>query len=204
VTDHFATLHEPRRPWLESEALKAKFLAISPAAHPDRATGQRARDEAEHRFAELNAAYKCLRETKDRLHHLILLETGHEARQVRQVPQALADLIIPAEQICRDVTAFLADKARATSPLVQAQLFEKGLEWTDRIAAAQQNFRAYRELLDAETQSLNPAWAAADTERHARRAEHLPLVQLENLFRAYSYVTRFQQQLQDRLVQLAI
>jgi len=204
VTDHFAILHEPRRPWLEADALKAKFLAFSPAAHPDHANTPRERETAEHRFAELNAAYQCLRETKERLHHLFVLETGHEAKQVRQVPQALADLIIPAEQICRDVTAFLAEKAKATSPLVQAQWFERALEWTERIMTAQRQFQAYRALLDAEAQSLNPAWAAVDGQFSHRRAEQLPLGQLENLFRAYSYVTRYERQLQERGVQLAL
>ena len=204
MTDNFAILSEPRRPWLDPDALKAKFLGLSPAAHPDRATGARERAAAEHRFAELNAAYQCLREPKDRLHHVVVLETGQEARQVRQVPKALADLIIPAEQICRDVTDFLTEKARATSPLVQAECFERGLEWTERIGAMQQEFQSYRTQLDAEAQSLNPAWAAEDGLRPAERAGQLPLEQLENLYRAYSYVTRYEQQLQERLVQLAI
>jgi hypothetical protein len=36
MQDAFALLNEPRRPWLEAEALKQKFLALSSAVHPDR------------------------------------------------------------------------------------------------------------------------------------------------------------------------
>jgi curved DNA-binding protein CbpA len=204
MTDHFAVLSEPRRPWLEVEPLKAKFLALSAKAHPDRAKDHREREAAVHRFAEINAAFKCLRDAKERLHHLFVLETGQDSRQVRQVPPAIADLIIPAEQLCREATAFLAEKARATSPLVQAQYFQQGLDWTGRIQAMQQRLQVYRDQLDAAVQALNPAWAAVDSVHVSRRAEHLPLAQLEEFFRAYSYVTRFQQQLQERVVQLAL
>ena len=34
MTDAFALLDEPRRPWLDAGALKQKFLPISSAAHP--------------------------------------------------------------------------------------------------------------------------------------------------------------------------
>ncbi|HEY6167277.1 MAG TPA: DnaJ domain-containing protein [Verrucomicrobiae bacterium] len=204
MTDHFVVLSEPRRPWLEVEPLKAKFLTLSGKAHPDRAKDHREREAAVHRFAEINAAYNCLRDTKERLHHLYVIETGNEARQVRQVPPAIADLIIPAEQLCREVSAFLIEKARATSPLVQARHFEQGLEWTERIQTMQLRLRTYREQLDVAVQSLNPAWEAVDSVHVSRRAEKLPLMQLEEFFRAYSYVTRFQQQLQERLVQLAL
>jgi DnaJ-domain-containing protein 1 len=36
VTDYFALLDEPRQPWLDEEALKAKFFALSTSVHPDR------------------------------------------------------------------------------------------------------------------------------------------------------------------------
>ena len=36
MTDAFALLSEPRRPWLDAEALKARFLPLSAAVHPDR------------------------------------------------------------------------------------------------------------------------------------------------------------------------
>ena len=36
MTDNFALLNEPRRPWLEANLLKQKFLALSADFHPDR------------------------------------------------------------------------------------------------------------------------------------------------------------------------
>jgi curved DNA-binding protein CbpA len=204
VTDHFALLNEPRRPWLDAEQLKARFIALSAECHPDRATTPQERAAATARFTELNAAHNCLRDPRERLHHLLLLEGAPDARQVRTVPTAIAELVLPAEQLCREVTAFLSEKARATSPLLQAQFFERGLDWQERIAALQRKLADYRTRLDAATQALNEKWEAAEAVPPVERHIVLPLAQLEELYRAYSYVTRFQQQLQERFVQLAL
>ena len=55
MTDYFFLLDEPRRPWLEPEAVRAKFLFLSAATHPDRvhAGGAAATGPAADRFASL-------------------------------------------------------------------------------------------------------------------------------------------------------
>ena len=74
MTDYFALFDEPRRPWLDTDSLKAKFLALSAQAHPDRVHGAAETDKlaANHRYTELNAAYNCLREPRDRLIQIIV------------------------------------------------------------------------------------------------------------------------------------
>lgn len=205
MTDYFALLDEPRRPWLDAEALKIKFLALSGEQHPDKVvTTTSAEKEAAHqRFTALNSAYQCLREPKDRLLHLLVLELGAEPRAVRQIPPALADLIIPAEGLCREVTAFLAEKARATSPLLQVQFFEHGMTWTDKITEAQQKLGAFLATLENELQQLNATWKTADGADVEKRRATLPLARLEEIYRSYSYANRYRQQLQERIVQLA-
>jgi len=84
MTDCFELLQEPRRPWLDADALKARFLKLSAAAHPDRFHGgtESERAQANDRSAELNAAYNTLRETRDRLFHLLELERGAPSRVI--------------------------------------------------------------------------------------------------------------------------
>ena len=36
MTDYFALLDEPRRPWLDPEAIRQKFFARSGGVHPDK------------------------------------------------------------------------------------------------------------------------------------------------------------------------
>ncbi len=60
MTDCFELLQEPRRPWIEGGALKARFLELSAAAHPDRVHGatESERAQANARSAELAAKEK--------------------------------------------------------------------------------------------------------------------------------------------------
>ena len=75
MTDYFAFFNEPRRPWLDAESLKQKFLALSATVHPDRVhnLGEVERAAAQERYTELNTAYNWLREPKERLQHLLQL-----------------------------------------------------------------------------------------------------------------------------------
>ena len=88
MTDNFLLLDEPRRPWLDADALKRKFLARSAEVHPDR-THNAAESEklaANQRYTALNAAYNCLREPKDRVRNLLELELGQKPSDLTSVP----------------------------------------------------------------------------------------------------------------------
>ena len=61
--DCFAIFDEPRRPWLDADALKKKFHALTAAHHPDVARGEKNREVD---FAELNAAYEIVGDDKKR------------------------------------------------------------------------------------------------------------------------------------------
>src|SRR6267378_3594701 len=139
MTDYFALLDEPRRPWLDAEALKAKFLSLSADVHPDRVHGASpsVRESASQHFAQLNAAFNCLREPKDRLRHLLELELGAKPKDVQEIPPDLADLFIEIATLCREVDAFLGERAKVQSPLLRVQLFEHAQEWIDRLNVMQ-------------------------------------------------------------------
>jgi DnaJ-domain-containing protein 1 len=206
MTDSFALLGEPRRPWLEGEALKAKFLDLSAAVHPDRVHGapEKERTAAHQRYTELNAAYQCLREPKDRLRHLLELETGTQPKQVHNLSGETAGWFTAVTQLCRDVDAFLADRAKVTSPLLKVPLFEHGQEWTDKLQAGQRQVNQRKEELIAALKEMNDAWAAAPAVGTPQRAAALPLQRLEEIYRAMSYLTRWGGQLQERVLQLSL
>ena len=196
MPDYFALLQEPRRPWLEPDAVKQKFLALSAAIHPDRLHGasDAARETATQRFAELNAAWQCLREPKDRLGHLLELELGARPKDAQNVSAATMDLFFETGRLCREADTFLETKARATSPLVKAQMFGQGALLTDRLVGLQQLALQHQAELLADLKVLDAAW-----ERPGPR----PLEELERLYRLLSYVARSLGQIQERIVQLS-
>jgi curved DNA-binding protein CbpA len=203
--DNFVLLGQARRPWIDPDFLKASFLEISARAHPDRvqaATGPE-RDVATAGFAELNAAYNCLRDPKQRLLHLLELESGTPSANVQTIAPGTMDLSLEVGQICRQADGILSGKARAASPLAQAQWFEKGLACAETLGSLQQRIHLRRDQLLEELKAMNAAWNAAPPPGSPARAEALPLRRLEEIGRELSYITRWDGQIRERLVQLS-
>lgn len=203
--DNFALLGQPRRPWLDSDALKAAFLERSAAEHPDRvhAEGAAARENATARYAELNAAHQCLREPKDRLAHLLELELGAAPASVQAIPPAAMDLFARVGQTCREADRVLAARAAATSPLVQAQWFSQGLELASQLMELQRQIHLQRDALLAELRAMNDDWNCAPAPGSPGRAQALPLRRLEEIYRVFSYTGRWSAQVQERLGHLS-
>lgn len=201
MTDFFALLGQPRQPWLDEDALKAAFHEQSSTLHPDRfhSADDAARAEAGRRSAELNSAYQCLRELKDRLAHLIELESGRKPGGIQSVPAEAMVLFAQVGQLCRETDAFLADSAKVKSPMLKVQYFERGLEWTDRIQELLKMLNGQREALHAKLRLMNESWAGADA---GSRAASLPA--LGEIHSRLSYLHRWTAQLQERLTQLVL
>jgi DnaJ-domain-containing protein 1 len=200
MTDYFALLNEARRPWLDADSLKQKFLALAADVHPDRVHNANESEKAEvtKRYAQLNAAFNCLAEPKLRLLHLLELELGAKPKDIQQIPPALANLFAEVANNCRNADGFLAEKSKATSPLVQVQLFERGQDWVEKLNDLQRKLNELREQLTDELKSLDTQWVSADAD--ARR-EILP--RLEELYRLFGYFNRWNNQIHERVVQLS-
>jgi curved DNA-binding protein CbpA len=202
--DCFAVLQQPRRPWLDPDALKQDFLRLSSEAHPDRfhSASEAEKAEAARRAADLNAAYQTLREPRTRLIHLIELETGSRPSDIQRIPPGTMDLFVEVGQTCRDVDGFLAKRREAASPMLKVRMFEEGMEWVDRLNGLQQKVWARGGELDEELKTMNAAWDAAPPADSPGRAQALPLGRLEEIYRLASYVGRWTEQIQERLAQL--
>jgi hypothetical protein len=205
-SDAFALLSEPRRPWLEPDALRARFLPLSTPVHPDRVHGASEAEKlaANTRYAELNAAYNTLREPRDRLLHLYELEAGTKPKDIQRIPPGTMDLFVEVGQTCRDADEFLKKKGEAKSPMLRLQLMPAGLEWVDQLQALQGRVNVKRDELISELRQMNAIWDAAPPVGSPERSAALPLERLELIYRAMSYVARWTDQIQERLVQLAM
>jgi curved DNA-binding protein CbpA len=203
MIDYFALLDVPRRPWLEADFLKQKFIALSSEFHPDRTQGDESqKKESQNRYTGINTAYSCLRNPKERLSHLILLERGEHASELQNVPEGLMDIFMKVADACRKTDHFLDEKAAATSPLLKAQLFERGQECSDQMAALQSKLGGSREELVAALKQLDADWERQARTGTGQRQELL--AQLEEVRRLFGFVDRWISQVQERFVQLAL
>lgn len=194
MTDCFALLNFPRTPWIDPAKAQARFLELSAGAHPDRVHNLGAAEiaGANETFAELNKAFAVLRDHKERLHHLLALERGSAPTAAQNIPNELIDLFAPIGQACRQVDSFLAERNRATSPMLQAQLFAQGLEWTDRIGELQQQVREVRTRAEEELKGI--------AQRFPERKE---LDRLATLAHTFAMIAKWEAQLQERFANLA-
>lgn len=188
MTDYFALLDEPRAVWLDTEALKSKFLERSAEVHPDRVHNASAEEKAaaNTRYAELNAAHSCLANTRSRLKHFLELETGKPPADIQQTPADLMDLFFECGSLCNDIDKFLRAKDAADSPLLKVQFFEQGMDWSDKIQAFNGRISEKIAELEAELRSATPA-----------------PTRIEEIYRRLCYYERWHSQLQERFVKLS-
>lgn len=202
MIDYFALLGEPRRPWLEAEALKQRFLTLSGEHHPDRThqAGTEQKAQAQRRYADLNAAYQCLRDPKERLRHLLELERGGKLDQMQNVPTALMDVSLLVGAACRQADALLKEKSDVTSPLLKVGLFEREQEQVQELTSLTKQLDAKREALIAQAKHLDARW---ETHKTAGANEGL-MPGLEEVYRLLSYYERWLAHLRERIVQLSM
>lgn len=198
MPDYFALLDQPRRPWLEAEALKQQFLSLSSQIHPDRVHGgtEAERQAAHHRFAELNAAHACLREPCDRLRHLLELELGEKPVELHEIPADLAGLFMKIAATCREADHFLMEQAKVTSPLLRVQLFELGHDWSGKLTALRNEIAARQDQLLSALKSLDADWTEAPIDPVARANS---VRELEKIYRLLGFFGRWYSQLQERV-----
>jgi hypothetical protein len=204
MIDYFALLKQQRRPWLDPNGLKDVFQALSGDLHPDRVhgAGPVEKRHAQEVYAELNAAYQCLREPKDRLRHLLELERGAKLEQVQCIPSPLMDVSLEVGQACRTADRFLVEKGKATSPLLQVDLFERGQERAQELTALAKQLESRRELLITELMQVDSNWMRGSVTDPAERKGQL--ARLEEIYRLLSYYERWTNHLRERIVQLSL
>jgi len=203
MTDYFALLGEKRQPWIDPAALKNKFLFLSTHCHPDLVHGQgeQAKQAANKNYVELNAAYQCLSNTRNRLLHLIVLETGTPPRDIQRIPAGTMEYFVEVSQLCKQIDLFLTARGKVSSPLLKVQLFEKGVDWADKISALRKKLNGISRGLEDELKSLNRVWKETPS---SALSQAQPLDHLEQIHRTLSFLSRWEAQLQEKSVLLAI
>ena len=189
MTDYFALLEQPQRPWLDRDALKEIFHEKTLQLHPDAQHG--ANDSAA--FAELNEAYRTLRDPKLRLKHLLELH-GAGNGGANGIPQQLQELFPAVSSVISQATA-VTQKVTAsgnalTRSLLQAELLRARLE-VDRVAETMS--RLEQSALD-DLRTLDHTWDAASADAMQTARE---------LHAILTYVSRWSGQLEELRFQLS-
>lgn len=144
MNDAFALLNLPRRPWLDSNEVRASFQRLAATAHPDR-SGTTAE------FSALTGAYELLREPASRLRHFLALVQPERSLNAG-VP---SDLIEWFPRV-----AMQAQTLKRSTPL-------SGAEQTEAETLLEQLI-SLRDSAHAQIREIDTRWTAADFEELER------------------------------------
>lgn len=191
MDDYFSILGLPRRPWLDPAEIQARFLERSAQVHPDKS----ALETANAQFALLNTAQSTLKEPRARLLHLLALEGLETGAHVQTVPAPILDLFPTVADLLRRSDRFLADKSKNTSPMLRAQFFAAGLDWTDQLQSLLALIQQKIDSLCQQIRAADQRWSTSD--------RPLLLRELEELSRSLGFLEKWRAQLRERIHALA-
>jgi len=189
MLDEFAILQQPRRPWLDPEALKERFHRLTAEHHPDVAG-----TEGEGDFASLNSAYSALREPASRLRRLLELEAPEKLKAPQQIPNAFADLFMKIARFRQGLDAFHQKSSAASSALARALISEERFEWADKGGAIRAELESAHEAAVADLVAADAAWH--ETPRPADLLDRLAGLQ-----HRFAYLTKWRAQMTEALFQ---
>jgi len=181
-------------PALDAAALKERFARATGESHPDRfaQAPEAERTEAEERYAELNRAYQTLIDPVQRLLALYVLTKGEKPRDVQRIPPGTMDLFIEVGQACQQLDQYLEKKRATTGRLQRAGLMTEELTLQEGLTTLRMKLEALAATLEKDLEALDVRWRAGDKDLNA----------LETIYRKYSYLARWRQQLEEREIAL--
>ncbi|MEA3188134.1 MAG: molecular chaperone HscB [Chthoniobacter sp.] len=154
MTDYFAVLGMPRRPWLDPEALREKFHALVAVHHPDVSPSGSVVD-----FSLLNSAYQTLHDPHARLRHLLILETDDVAHKPQPSPE-ITSLFTRIFALQQTIAAFLDREAKARGPLAHALLSGEKIVLIESLRDEMDRLQFAQTERFAELRAIDAAWPA--------------------------------------------
>lgn len=197
MPDFFQLLDLPRLPWLDPSEVKNRFSELSAPVHPDRVhqSDDDSRKSATDQYAELNSATQTLSNTRLRLKHLIELETDESPSDVGNVPSHISDLFFKVGQIFSRADKLINERQEVSSPMIQVGVMRRAMALSEEIQALQSSLNAQVQSLDEQCRRLNTGWQSSDAK---------PIKEATALYRDYSYLNKWQDQAQEKRLQLTL
>jgi curved DNA-binding protein CbpA len=187
MTDYFALLGFPRRPWIDPEVLKNRFHQLAAQHHPDVAGGSAS-------FQQINEAYRVLRDSSSRLRHLLALEEMGEPAKVAQLPPSLTERFMEVATFEREIHTFLKQQGTADSAIQKSLLAAERFAMQRDVEKLAAELEGDRERLAQLLQVEDHLWSQRNTDTAYR---------LAGLQQEFAFVGKWIDQLRERSLQLA-
>jgi DnaJ-class molecular chaperone len=190
----FALFDLEPAPEIDLAALKERFARATAESHPDKfaQATEAERLDAGERYSALNQAYQTLIDPRARLLALYELTKGAKPPDIQRIPPGTMDLFKEVGEICQKLDVFLEMKRVKTGRMERAGLMSEELTLQDALVELRMKLEQFAATVEAEVVALDKRWWAGDKDLGA----------LEAVYRKYSYITRWRQQLEEREIAL--
>lgn len=188
MSNHFARFGLTPSPWVGIDLLKQRFLELSAAHHPDKATDK---NRAEQEFQAINQSYNILRNSRARLLHLLELHGRPKQEHVQNVPAEVMPFFMEVAHVTQRADALIKQKSAATSPMLKVQLMDQALNQTENIQSLQAKLRTSINQIEAQLKLTADNFPAVPTPP--------TLNQLAQAAAALGFLERWSTQLQERI-----
>src|SRR6266852_4799566 len=161
TVDYFTIFGLPRKLWIEMSALEQKFLQLSWKLHPDNFVNasEQERELSLKHSAELNDAYRTLRDPAGRVEYLLGIEGARkEGEHKQQAPPELLEEVFELNESLDELR-----EAKVSGGNLAAL--------KARLDAAQKNFQDKLGEVDTQLQAAAREWDAALSGDAATRSE---------------------------------
>ena len=188
MTDYFAVLQQPRRPWLDPDQLRQEYQRLTFEQHPDRSN----RVDQGSDFAEVTEAYRVLGNPRLRLQHLLSLEAS--VSQTSEVPPEISAVFMNTASLVSEIDRLLQRRDATTSALAKSMLRTEITTMQRRVSASLHDLdKLHAHAIDA-LQKLDERWIND-------RAGIAP--ELGKLAQRFGYLDRWIGQLREKQFQLS-
>ncbi|CAN5614935.1 hypothetical protein BH18VER1_BH18VER1_15360 [soil metagenome] len=193
MTDYFALLDQPRRPWLDPEQLKQAFHSRALQVHPDTVAHPSGQGSAGKVFAELNEAHQVLQDPKRRLHHLLALSGRPPDRSPAATPPQIDELFPLVAAASQRAAKAVEQATTATNALSRSLLKVEASSAGRQLDAILSRVMGLQKDAMDELLQLDYAWRVSDV---------VQLEQVNALHLQFSYLIRWIAELEEKRMQL--
>jgi molecular chaperone HscB len=186
--DYFAIFGLPRKLWIEMSTLELKFLQLSWKLHPDNFinASEQERELSLKRSAELNDAYRTLRDPVGRVEYLLGIEGARkEGEHKQQAPPELLEEVFELNESIDE----LREAKTSGSDLAALK---------SRLESAEKRFHEKLNEVDARLQAAAHEWDAALQADAATRKK--VMAKLNDLLNRRSYIRNLVANVQKELL----
>lgn len=189
MTDHFAILEQPRRPWLDENALREKFHQLARRAHPDHSHGTSAE------FAQLSEAFRVLSDPKMRLRHLLELEEKTAPSDENILPKDLEELFPKTNAAIQNADDLRKKTSETTNALSRSLLNSEVIATQKQIAQSLAELSELYGQTISQLRALDESWTTVSARDFS---------ELRSLYLKIGYLSRWIAQLEEKKVQFSL